>query len=116
MDNLEIERELYIEIGRGLDAEGLGSNRRSLDALADDGKVWFSGRLSHIRSAVCGSRNVQSALEARDTRELLTSIIVLVAGQCPRGVSAVIVATLILKLGVKEMCAGLTGPAGEAQN
>jgi hypothetical protein len=117
MDGIdEIERELYIEIGRGLDAESLGSSRRSLDALADDGKAWFSARWRQIRTAVCGSKRVRQALDTGDTRELLTAIIVLVAGECPREVSAVVVATLILKLGVAQMCAEASGPAPEHAN
>ena len=98
--NLEIE-ELLASIGSDLSVhQALPLNKKQ---LVEKGRRWFEANLKKFRATICNSVAAEHIINASDEATLIASISDLIAGLCV-GVSPVTVATILVKLGLKNLC------------
>jgi hypothetical protein len=98
------ESELY---GLLTDSAGLGADNIDREA---EGRVIFSRAWHKVRGLVCGQPFVQAYIknpnvsDATAVAAQLTNLLIVIPG-----VNVVIVACLIVRIGLRKLCEGVTG-------
>jgi len=99
---LDKSQEQLLEI---IGQELLGSSGLSFDSdqLITFGRNWFEKQLPHLRENVCTNIVTQHLLKNTDEVILIGAIVDIISSVCV-GVTPATVATLIVKIGLKEFC------------
>ena len=100
-NNKEIEN-LFEEIGKEISLSIIPLNKKK---LIEKGKTWWEDNQSKIINNLCKNEKVKTVIDNIETKE--SEVIVVIAdfiSALVLGISPIIVATLITKIGLNNLC------------
>lgn len=99
---------LYAVIGHSVELRTLGIAPTDRATLVASGERWLRGHLDALQSRVCGNATLQGVAirpdaDTSDNVNAVAAVIDTIVSLC-NGVPVVSVATLVLKVGLREFC------------
>lgn len=98
------EQDLLIRLGKELTADEQRALPLSTQELIERANNWLDVKTTQMRGVVCSNVNVKKYVSDSDYEKLLTTIADLIASVCG-GVPAINVSALLIKRGLKKLCA-----------
>ena len=97
------EELLYTIIATEIDQ---GMSVYDMRGQVEAGKKWFQDNKSKLRTLICDNIDIVKRIDDTNSQDIISIIVVLVdaLGGTFHGVSATLVATLVVKIGLRAFC------------
>ena len=107
--------ELFVALGNEILSGSRMGTSVSKQQRYNLGKSWFENHLMEIKSAVCANNLIKDLADKSDTAALVTALSPLL-GFSATATSIGIIATLVIRIGVRRICSDQWKPSAPPVN